>query len=177
MTTPKKLSEDFSELFHYTTVPAFKSIYSGRKLWATHCEDLNDWSELDQFRLKVEKYIIPHIRKIFDKRIKHDLQFAKRVDNHGGVVAIVKEEADKQMRILHQKRRLFRARARGRSHGAHHLWALVRILPRPDREKAAQPLLSRFGGVLFRHGGLQPRVQVLPELGYFEIARHGPADG
>ena len=102
MTTPKKLSEDFPELFHYTTVPAFESIYSGRKLWATHYEDLNDWSELDQFRLKVEKYIIPHIRKIFDKRIKHELQFAKRVDNRGGVIAIVKDEAAMLLEILHQ---------------------------------------------------------------------------
>ena len=53
---------------------------------------------------------------------------------------------------------------------------LVRVLRRPDREEAAQPLPSRLGGAVVRHRRLQPRLQVLPELGHLEVARDRHAD-
>ena len=74
-------------------------------------------------------------------------------------------------------RRVLRAPARRRCDGAHDVRPLVRLLHRPDREEAAQPFLPGIVGVLVRHGRLQPRVQVLPELGHLEVARDGHADG
>src|ERR1700746_500847 len=50
----------------------------------------------------------------------------------------------------------------------------VRLLHRPDREEAAEPLLSRHERVVVRNRGLQPGLPVLPELGHLEIARDGP---
>ena len=47
----------------------------------------------------------------------------------------------------------------------------------PDREEAAQPLPARQRGPVLRHRGLQPRLQVLPELGHQQVARDGHADG
>src|SRR5450759_5561050 len=65
------------------------------------------------------------------------------------------------------------AHAPGRADAAHHLWALLRLLRRSDREKAAEPVLSGIECALLRHRRLQPRLQVLPELGYLQVARHG----
>ena len=52
---------------------------------------------------------------------------------------------------------------------AHDLRPVERLLRRPDREEAAQPLPARLGGALVRHRRLQPRVPVLPELGHLEV--------
>ena len=80
---------------------------------------------------------------------------------------------------LHEGQRgaCFVRQPRRRRDGADDLRPLVGLLHRPDREEAAQPFLSRFLGVLVRDGRLQPRLQVLPELGHLEVARDGHADG
>ena len=57
-----------------------------------------------------------------------------------------------------------------RRDGAHDLRPLLGLLRRPDREEAAEPFLSRHERALVRHRGLQPGVQVLPELGHLEVA-------
>ena len=46
----------------------------------------------------------------------------------------------------------------------HHLRPQHRLLHRPDREEAAPSVLSRHGRPFLRHAGLQPGLQVLPEL-------------
>ena len=74
-------------------------------------------------------------------------------------------------------RRLLRAPESRRRDGAHHLRPLVRLLHRPDREEAAEPLLPRLERALVRHRRLQPGLQVLPELGHQQVEGHGPADG
>ena len=63
-------------------------------------------------------------------------------------------------------RLLLRPRARGRRARPHDLRALERVLRRPDREEAAQPLPAGHAGALVRHRRLQPRLQLLPELGH-----------
>ena len=62
-------------------------------------------------------------------------------------------------------------------HATDDLRPLVRLLHRPDREKAAQPLLPRQQHPLLRHRRLQPRLQVLPELGHLQVEGHGSTDG
>src|SRR5256886_1384636 len=74
-------------------------------------------------------------------------------------------------------RHVLRAQDGRRPHGAHHVRPLLRVLHRPGREEAAQPLLSGDQHPVLRHRGLQPGVQVLPELGHLEIARDGPPAG
>ncbi len=68
-------------------------------------------------------------------------------------------------------RPVLRAQDGGRQDGAHHLRPLLRLLRRPDREEAAQPLLPGLVGVFLRHRRLQPGLQVLPELGHLQVAR------
>jgi pyruvate formate lyase activating enzyme len=47
----------------------------------------------------------------------------------------------------------------------------------PIEKKPLNPFPARQRGALVRHRGMQPGVQVLPELGHLEVARHGPAHG
>src|SRR5262249_61075791 len=71
-------------------------------------------------------------------------------------------------------RPVLRARAPRRPNPAHHVWPLLGLLHRSDREEAAQSLSPRHAGAVLRHGGVQPDLQILPELGHFENARAPP---
>ena len=75
---------------------------------------------------------------------------------------------------LHAARRparpVLRARGARRRDRAHELRALERLLHRPHREEAAQPLSAGHARALVRHGRLQPRLPVLPELGHQQVA-------
>ena len=64
---------------------------------------------------------------------------------------------------------VLRARPRGRRGRAHDVRPLERLLRRPDREEAAEPLPARLVGAVVRHRRLQPRVPLLPELGHLEV--------
>ena len=66
---------------------------------------------------------------------------------------------------------LLRPREPRRADRLDHLRPQHRLLHRPDREEAAQPVLSRHGGALVRHARLQPGLQVLPELDDVAVAR------
>ena len=66
---------------------------------------------------------------------------------------------------------VLRARMRGRRGGAHDLRPLQRLLRRPDREEAAQPLPPGHRRALVRHRRLQPGLPLLPELGHQQVAR------
>ena len=59
---------------------------------------------------------------------------------------------------------LLRPRKPRRAGRLDHLRPQHRLLHRPDREEAAQPVLSRHAGALVRHARLQPGLHVLPEL-------------
>ncbi len=69
------------------------------------------------------------------------------------------------------------ARPRGRrGHGADRLRPLDRLLRRPDREEAAEPFPAGLLGAVVRHGRLQSRLRLLPELGHLQEPRDGAAE-
>lgn len=98
----QRVSDAWPELFHYTTVEAFRSIHNSQAFWATHYEDLNDYSELRRFRLVVTDFITPTIRKFFNKRARRDSQFRKAVRDSGGIEVIVRQESAQQLDRLHR---------------------------------------------------------------------------
>ncbi len=69
-------------------------------------------------------------------------------------------------------RPVLRPRPLERRDRAHHVRALERILRRSHREEAAQSFPAGHAGSVVRDGRLQPHLQVLPELGYLQVARH-----
>ena len=74
-------------------------------------------------------------------------------------------------------RSLLRADESSKRSGSHHLWALHGLCRGPGRKKAAQSLPSGFFHPLFRHGRLQPHLQILPELAHEQSAPHGSING
>lgn len=97
-----RVSEEFPELFHYTTIPAFESIYASQTFWATHYSDLNDSSELLRFRLKVHELAAPIIADIFRKRMQCDTRLTNEVTRRGGIDAVVNQEAEQHLNTLHR---------------------------------------------------------------------------
>jgi len=98
----KLVSSKHPALFHYTSVDAFRSICEGHRLWATHYQDLNDGSELQQFRGIVSEAIVPDLRTIFQDRVEADAEFAERVRRNGGIKAVVDQEAAMWLDNLHR---------------------------------------------------------------------------
>lgn len=98
----ERVSDKYPELFHYTTVEAFRSIYNSRTFWATHYEDLNDSSEFRRFRLRIRDFIAPTIRKIFDERTRCGKEIAAAVESDGGIDAVVGQEAAMHSDLLHR---------------------------------------------------------------------------
>jgi len=68
-------------------------------------------------------------------------------------------------------RPVLRSRARERRDRAHDVRSFERVLRRSDREEAAQSLPARHARSVVRDRGLQPHVQILPELGHLQVAR------
>lgn len=96
------VSKKHPELFHYTTLGNFKNICKSRQFWATHYADMNDSSELSRFRLKLQEFITPVVRNIFDNRIQSDAQFSAQVGKVGGIDAVVHQEATMHIHNLHE---------------------------------------------------------------------------
>ncbi len=98
-----RVSDQYPELFHYTNVSAFESIYTSQTFWATHYQDLNDSSELRRFRPKLSEFITPYIRKLFDKRILGDATLAEEVARRGGIDSVVEQESVNHLMNLHRQ--------------------------------------------------------------------------
>ena len=97
------VSDEFPELFHYTNISAFENIYTTRKLWATHYQDLNDTTEFNRFRLKVHQFILHMIRDIFDRQMRRDTNFATDINLHGGIDVVVDNEAEDILNMVHNR--------------------------------------------------------------------------
>jgi len=101
-TGDEKLSGKHPFLFHYTSVDAFRSICEGHRLRATHYQDLNDRSELQQFRRIVSEAIVPDISRTFQNRAQADSEFARAIQQKGGIDAVVRQEAKMWLDNLHR---------------------------------------------------------------------------
>lgn len=77
----KHVSDQHDELFHYTTVQAFESIYKSRTFWATHYEDMNDSSEFQLFRRKLGEFIRPILWEIAVKKGRDATKIDAEVDH------------------------------------------------------------------------------------------------
>lgn len=97
------ISNEFPELFHYTNVSAFESIYQTRQFWLTHYEDLNDSSEFTRFRLKVSKFIRPTILEIFNKKMQDSPDNATLVNQSGGIDIVVEKETERLLATVHNQ--------------------------------------------------------------------------
>ena len=68
-------------------------------------------------------------------------------------------------------------RMRESENGPDDLWAFSGFCIDPIEKKPLNHFYPGSSDAVLRHGRLQPRLQVLPELGYQQDPRHGQADG
>lgn len=98
----KLLSDKVPEIFHYTSVEAFASIYRTRKVWATHFSDMNDSSEQLRFQNFAIQFAQPLLVDIFERRSAKDPAFARRLAEGGGNPVIADREARMHVSEMHQ---------------------------------------------------------------------------
>lgn len=96
-----EVADKYPELFHYTTVDAFESIYESGSFWATHYEDLNDLSELQCFRNIAKEHAFPLMKNICKNAMPNNSQFDHWVHSVGGIENAVRQELDKRLGIFH----------------------------------------------------------------------------
>ena len=70
---------------------------------------------------------------------------------------------------------VFRSGAAKPSDRFDELRPVERVLHRPDREEAAEPLPPGDADPVVRDGGMQPVLPILPKLGHLQVARDRPA--
>lgn len=97
----KDVSEEFPELFHYTSVSAFENINKTRQFWVTHYQDLNDTTEFTRFRLRLCEFIRPTIRDIFERQMERHSQFADGVKAYGGIEVVLDNEVEDFLSTVH----------------------------------------------------------------------------
>jgi hypothetical protein len=98
----KIVSERHPELFHYTTVAAFKQINKSRQLWATHYADMNDSSELARFRQQVIKHTSRFIPEILQNCLPSDAP-SMPAEQKGELESKIYRESIALVERLHQK--------------------------------------------------------------------------
>lgn len=88
-----KTSEVYKKLYHYTTWDGLYGILNKNKsLWATHCNFLNDYSEIVFFKSKLIEFLLPHVLQKTNELIVKSSDIKKMVNEKGGSNAVAKHE-------------------------------------------------------------------------------------
>lgn len=98
---PKLVSEEYSELMHYTTAAGLHGIVSNDCIWAPHAAFLNDAEEMTHFfDVRPKDIVLIEVRKYAEELARVPAK-AKQMEADGGVEKIVQNEAS---RIVSQLR-------------------------------------------------------------------------
>ena len=83
----RKLEENYPKLFHYTGFSGLEGIIKEQTLWATNALFTNDVSELHEFKVKFNEYMMPSLNEFIDALSKKP---EKQLDiqNLGGIEKI-----------------------------------------------------------------------------------------
>lgn len=92
---PKLVSEEYSELMHYTTAGGLQGIVSSDCLWATHAAFLNDAEEMTHFfDARLKDIATTELHKYVEELARVP-ENAKKMEADGGIQKIVRDEADR----------------------------------------------------------------------------------
>jgi len=82
----KKVSEEYPEVFHYTTAIGLEGIVSSQTLRATHYEYMNDSDEYQAFfKYQLKEIIKGAIRPVLQNTYQLQEKAKQRIDNSGGI--------------------------------------------------------------------------------------------
>ena len=85
----QKTSEVYARLYHYTNLRGILGILNTKRLWATHCKFLNDYSEIVLFRDKLIDFLRPYVLTEYEKLAAENQQAAESIAAAGGLGAVV----------------------------------------------------------------------------------------
>ena len=86
------ISEIYKKLYHYTTYEGLQGILQTQSLWATNYKFLNDYSEIILFSDKLISYILPYVKKAYEKLIIDSPHVKEDLDRIGGLDHVVKHD-------------------------------------------------------------------------------------
>lgn len=101
------VSEEHSELFHYTSINALGGILESNSLWATHATHLNDSSEMTILWPMLEEQCIANLRNLAAEYLKDNPDEIEKFEEHGGVDVLAEKEG--RMIVSKMRENLFGA--------------------------------------------------------------------
>jgi hypothetical protein len=91
---PRLITQEYSELLHYTTAGGLTGILGSGSLWASHASFLNDGEEITHFfNARLPSLASDAIRNFITQNLA-DLSLARRIESEGGVDAVVQKAVD-----------------------------------------------------------------------------------
>lgn len=99
----ERTSDVYPELFHYTSADALRNIFKTSCFWATHFSDLNDSSEFSRFALKIQKFILPIVRKKLQSIMKNNADLATKIHAAGGLDLACEHDAHMFSNLMFQQ--------------------------------------------------------------------------
>ena len=89
-----RVSDEHSELFHYTSVSALRGILDSGVLWATQASHLNDTTEMKLVWGRLIDRLTNRLNEEFGKLARGNADFERRIDHVGGVRHIAQSEGE-----------------------------------------------------------------------------------
>jgi hypothetical protein len=97
---PKLVTDEYSELIHYTTAGGLAGIVSSGCFWATHASFLNDTAELSHFFNSRLIVIAQEEISAVASKLPTTPAIAEQLARHGGVDELVRSEATRVTSVL-----------------------------------------------------------------------------
>ena len=98
-----RVSEETSELFHYTTISALTGILETNTLWATRASHLNDLSELELAWPRIAERFVKHYEEELVVHLQRNPSDSERIASMGGVAQIAELDGSMMVKLMRSK--------------------------------------------------------------------------
>ena len=93
-------SDEFPELFHYTSISALRGILQSKSLWATRATHMNDSTETELIWPRISPIVIDYYRKELERLMRRDPAARNFINRNGGIAQIAKSDGSNVVEIL-----------------------------------------------------------------------------
>lgn len=88
-----EVHEAYKHLYHYTNYDGLRGILETQTLWATHYKNLNDSSEIEHLRPRLEESLRNHISDFIREDSKRNYSRKRFWEKRGGITKVARKEA------------------------------------------------------------------------------------
>lgn len=89
-------------LHHYTDINGLTGILESQSLWATHYKALNDFSEIEHIRPRLESLTYQLVNELMRHAARESLKYRRFLDRNGGLHKCSRQEARTIIQVLYQ---------------------------------------------------------------------------